>query len=66
MFYFQRKNLTSALTRLKQLNFNVVYPAVWNWGYTLYPSRVAQSVIGRKVDPEPGLEKTRYAQRSGS
>jgi len=52
---FKRENLTNALTRLKQLNFNVVYPAVWNWGYTLYPSQVAASVIGTNVDPEPGL-----------
>ncbi|MGD1913732.1 MAG: glycoside hydrolase family 10 protein [Rivularia sp. (in: cyanobacteria)] len=54
---FKRENLTNALTRLKELNFNVVYPAVWNWGYTLYPSRVAKAVIGRSVDPEPGLQR---------
>ncbi|MGB3761518.1 MAG: family 10 glycosylhydrolase, partial [Rivularia sp. (in: cyanobacteria)] len=54
---FSSTNLTNALTRLKELNFNVVYPAVWNWGYTLYPSRVARNVIGRSVDPEPGLQK---------
>ncbi len=53
---FKRENLTSALSSLKKLNFNVVYPAVWNWGYTLYPSKVAASVIGRSVDPEPGLQ----------
>ncbi len=53
---FKRENLINALTRLKELNFNVVYPAVWNWGYTLYPSKVAQSVIGRSIDPEPGLQ----------
>ncbi|MEO0685952.1 MAG: family 10 glycosylhydrolase, partial [Cyanobacteria bacterium J06649_11] len=54
---FSTRNLTNALDRLKNLNFNVVYPAVWNWGYTLYPSRVARKVIGRSVDPEPGLRR---------
>ena len=54
---FSTQKLTNALDRLKQLNFNVVYPGVWNWGYTLYPSRVARRVIGRSVDPTPGLRR---------
>ncbi|RAM51861.1 MAG: glycoside hydrolase family 10 protein [Hapalosiphonaceae cyanobacterium JJU2] len=53
---FESDRLKSALQNLKQLNFNVVYPTVWNWGWTLYPSKVAQTVIGRSLDPEPGLQ----------
>ncbi len=53
---FGRDRLSAALERLHQLNFNTVYPTVWNWGYTLYPSRVAQRVIGRAIDPTPGLQ----------
>ncbi len=53
---FERDRLSAALERLHQLNFNTVYPTVWNWGYTLYPSRVAQRVIGRAIDPTPGLQ----------
>jgi uncharacterized lipoprotein YddW (UPF0748 family) len=53
---FQRDRLNAALQRLHQLNFNTVYPTVWNWGYTLYPSSVAEKVIGRSLDPEPGLK----------
>ncbi len=53
---FERDRLSKALQNLKQLNFNTVYPTVWNWGYTLYPSKVAQSVFGRSLDPEPGLQ----------
>ncbi|KOP23484.1 hypothetical protein AMR41_25955 [Hapalosiphon sp. MRB220] len=53
---FERDRLKSALQNLQQLNFNVVYPTVWNWGWTLYPSKVAQTVIGRSLDPEPGLQ----------
>ncbi|MBW4670637.1 MAG: glycoside hydrolase family 10 protein [Cyanomargarita calcarea GSE-NOS-MK-12-04C] len=53
---FARDRLSKALQKLKQLNFNTVYPTVWNWGYTLYPSKVAQRVFGRSLDPTPGLQ----------
>lgn len=53
---FERDRLKNALQRLNNLNFNTVYPVVWNWGYTLYPSKVAAKVIGRSLDPEPGLQ----------
>jgi uncharacterized lipoprotein YddW (UPF0748 family) len=54
---FESDRLKSSLRTLKQFNFNTVYPAVWNWGYTLYPSKVAAKVIGKSVDPTPGLQK---------
>jgi uncharacterized lipoprotein YddW (UPF0748 family) len=53
---FEKKRLNNTLQKLKDLNFNVVYPTVWNWGWTLYPSPVAEEVIGKKLDPEPGLQ----------
>jgi uncharacterized lipoprotein YddW (UPF0748 family) len=40
-----------AIQRLSQLNFNTVYPVVWNRGHTFYPSRVAQQVTGKTEDP---------------
>jgi uncharacterized lipoprotein YddW (UPF0748 family) len=54
---FESNRLKQSLRTLHQLNFNTVYPAVWNWGYTLYPSKVAAKVIGKAVDPTPGLQK---------
>lgn len=54
---FERSRLALALQRLDELNFNTVYPTVWNWGWTLYPSKIAQSVIGRSLDPTPGLQR---------
>ncbi|MEM7555574.1 MAG: glycoside hydrolase family 10 protein [Cyanobacteria bacterium P01_A01_bin.84] len=54
---FGKRKLNRALEKLKNLNFNVVYPTIWNWGYTLYPSRIARKVIGRTVDPTPGLRR---------
>jgi uncharacterized lipoprotein YddW (UPF0748 family) len=53
---FSTSRLGTALTQLKQLNFNVVYPTVWNWGYTLYPSDVMGRAAQQVMDPEPGLQ----------
>lgn len=53
---FERDRLQNSLQTLKNLNFNTVYPTVWNWGWTLYPSKVAQKVTGRSLDPAPGLQ----------
>lgn len=52
---FSRDRMESALERLDDLNFNTVYPTVWNWGYTLFPSAVAERVIGEKQGLYPDL-----------
>ena len=52
---FSRSNLETALDQLSTLNFNTVYPTVWNWGYTLYPSQVAQQTTGYKQGLYPDL-----------
>ncbi|MEO1347869.1 MAG: family 10 glycosylhydrolase [Cyanobacteria bacterium J06635_15] len=43
---FSRENLESSIAKLSRLNFNTLYPTVWNRGYTLYPSHVAKETIG--------------------
>ncbi|MEM1367358.1 MAG: glycoside hydrolase family 10 protein [Cyanobacteria bacterium P01_H01_bin.15] len=53
---FDATRTRNALDALSDLNFNTVYPTVWNWGHTLYPSQVAQAVTGLALDPEPGLQ----------
>lgn len=53
---FSREKLSDAIARLHQLNFNTLYPTVWNWGYTLYPSQVQQREIGIPLDPTPELQ----------
>ncbi len=54
---FDRSKLTNAIQTLAQLNFNTIYPAVWNWGYTQYPSAVMQREMGASIDPRPaGLQ----------
>jgi uncharacterized lipoprotein YddW (UPF0748 family) len=39
-----RPKLNEALTQLKKLNFNTIYPVVWNSGYVMYPSVTAQNI----------------------
>lgn len=53
---FSQRGVTEAINRLKRLNFNTIYPTVWQGGYTLYPSRVAQQYFGQSLDPTPGLQ----------
>ncbi len=53
---FSTENTTNAIATLAELNFNTLYPTVWNWGYTLYPSAVAKQVTGIELDPTEGLQ----------
>ncbi|MFO0047001.1 MAG: glycoside hydrolase family 10 protein [Pseudanabaena sp.] len=54
---FSAQNLERAIKRLKRLKFNTLYPTVWNGGYTLYPSKVAEASFGVSVDPIPELQE---------
>jgi uncharacterized lipoprotein YddW (UPF0748 family) len=55
---FSRDRLKKGIRRLAELNFNTVYPTVWNWGYTLYPSKVAAATIGTPQRLYPDLSNT--------
>jgi uncharacterized lipoprotein YddW (UPF0748 family) len=39
-----RSKVRDAVTKLRRLNFNTIYPVVWNSGYVMYPSTVAQNL----------------------
>ncbi|MEA5578055.1 glycoside hydrolase family 10 protein [Anabaena sp. UHCC 0451] len=43
-----RAKVNDAVTKLRQLNFNTIYPVVWNSGYVMYPSNVA-----KRLDIQP-------------
>ncbi|TYQ30607.1 glycoside hydrolase family 10 protein [Pseudanabaena sp. UWO310] len=51
-----KQSLHKAIKRLKRLNFNTLYPTVWNGGYTLYPSQVAKNSFGVEIEPLPELQ----------
>ncbi|MEY3334688.1 MAG: hypothetical protein RLZZ176_2991 [Cyanobacteriota bacterium] len=43
-----------AINQLATLNFNTIYPVVWNRGYTFYKSPLAKKITG--LDSEPLLD----------
>lgn len=53
---FSTSALDKAINRLERLNFNTLYPTVWQGGYSLYPSQVTEEVYGERVYPISGLE----------
>ena len=53
---FSTSALDEAINRLERLNFNTLYPTVWQGGYSLYPSQITEEVYGEKVYPISGLE----------
>ncbi|MEY2833457.1 MAG: hypothetical protein RLZZ574_2716, partial [Cyanobacteriota bacterium] len=53
---FKADKTEAAIALLAKANFNTLYPTVWNWGYTLYPSKIAESFTGLPLDPTEGLQ----------
>jgi uncharacterized lipoprotein YddW (UPF0748 family) len=53
---FSATKTAEAIALLAKANFNTLYPTVWNWGYTLYPSAIAKSFTGLSLDPTEGLQ----------
>lgn len=51
-----RNNIKQGLQRLKDLGFNTIYPVVWQRGFTLYPSAIAQSFTGSSVITDRNFE----------
>jgi uncharacterized lipoprotein YddW (UPF0748 family) len=45
--------IEQGLQHLKQLGINTIYPVVWQRGFTLYPSPIAQAFIGPATVPDP-------------
>jgi uncharacterized lipoprotein YddW (UPF0748 family) len=55
---FTRDRLETGVDRLSKLNFNTVYPTVWSWGYTLYPSQTAKLATGAAQSLYPNFQET--------
>jgi uncharacterized lipoprotein YddW (UPF0748 family) len=48
---FSDKGIADAMDYLASINVNLVFPVVWNGGYTLYPSAIMDSVFQKKIHP---------------
>jgi uncharacterized lipoprotein YddW (UPF0748 family) len=53
---FDRTRLSNSISQLQKLNFNTLYPVVWNWGYSLYPSKIAAKEVGQAMMPKKSIE----------
>lgn len=47
-----QSNIAKGLKKLKDLGLNTIYPVVWQRGFTLYESAIAQSFIGSSITPD--------------
>jgi uncharacterized lipoprotein YddW (UPF0748 family) len=48
---FSDANIASAMDYLASMNINTVLVAIWNRGYTYYPSRIMDSLFSRRIEP---------------
>jgi uncharacterized lipoprotein YddW (UPF0748 family) len=48
-----RAQIEQGLQHLKAIGINTIYPVVWQRGFTLYPSPIAQAFIGSATVPDP-------------
>lgn len=55
---FTRQNLAEAVDRLVDCGINTLYPTVWNGGFTLFPSAIAEPVLGESYRLHPGLTRS--------
>jgi uncharacterized lipoprotein YddW (UPF0748 family) len=49
---FDDTKIASAMDYLASVGVNVVFPVVWNKGYTLYPSRIMDSLFQKPIIPQ--------------
>jgi uncharacterized lipoprotein YddW (UPF0748 family) len=59
---YNDKELAKAIEQLSQMNFNTLYPTIWNDGYTLYPSKIAQKYTGYNLDPHQELQERKIVK----
>ncbi len=48
---FEKDNIAKGMDFLAERGFNVIFPVVWNKGFTLHPSDVAEEAFGIRQDP---------------
>ncbi|NJN32454.1 MAG: family 10 glycosylhydrolase [Synechococcales cyanobacterium RM1_1_8] len=65
-----RDRISQAMDQLARLNFNTVYPVVWNSGYAVHPSAVARRVGSPQIyrgyqDQDPLAEIITQGHRRG-
>lgn len=67
---YSRQSIAEAMDFLADTGFNVVFPVVWNRGFTIYPSAIMRQQFGVEIDSrfrgrDPLAEVIIEAQRVG-
>ncbi|PIQ08913.1 MAG: hypothetical protein COW71_09230 [Ignavibacteriales bacterium CG18_big_fil_WC_8_21_14_2_50_31_20] len=57
------EKIVEAMDYLASIGVNVVFPVVYNKGYTLYPSEVFESYFGVKTLPQPAFANRDFLER---
>ena len=56
-------SIVEAMNYLSSIGINVVFPVVYNKGYTVYPSTIMDSLFGVPVIPETGFQNRDFLER---
>lgn len=56
-------SIVEAVNYLSSIGINVIFPVVYNKGYTVYPSAIMDSLFGVKVIPETGFQNRDFLER---
>jgi len=56
-------SIIEAVNYLSSIGINVIFPVVYNKGYTLYPSAIMDSLFGKPVIPETGFQNRDFLER---
>lgn len=57
------KNISDAMNYLSSIGINVVFPVVYNQGYTLYPSKIMDSLFNAPTIPDPNFQNRDFLKR---
>ncbi|GAB4128614.1 MAG: hypothetical protein Fur0015_02370 [Ignavibacteriales bacterium] len=57
------ENITEAMNFLSSIGINVVFPVVYNKGYTLYPSKIMDSLFNAKTIPDVSFSSRDFLER---
>jgi len=56
-------NIIEAMNYLSSVGINVVFPVVYNKGYTLYPSKIMDSLFNVTTIPDPSFQNRDFLER---
>ncbi|HSL88878.1 MAG TPA: family 10 glycosylhydrolase [Ignavibacteriaceae bacterium] len=56
-------SIVEAVNYLSSIGINVIFPVVYNKGYTVYPSAIMDSLFGVKVIPQTGFQNRDFLER---